>query len=112
MVCRVLLALALILNGMAMPPAVAMVGASSGPEHAGHHMPESPPGQPSTDDGGDQPGSCCDRMGCDCGCAGPQAVPFTAVVAPGAWDRAPTLSVLSSTPVLPNLIAAPFRPPA
>jgi hypothetical protein len=112
MVCRVFLALALILNGTAMPPAVAMDPVSSDPAHAGHHLPGSTPGQPSTDDAGDLPGSCCDRMGCDCGCAGPQAVPFTAVAAPGAWDRAPALSVPSSTRLLPNLIAAPFRPPA
>ena len=112
MVCRVLLALALVLNGTAIPPAVAMDAPASDPAHAGHHMPGSQPDQSSSDDTGNLPGSCCDGMGCDCGCAGPQAVPFTAIATPGAWDRVPGLSVLSGTPILANLIAAPFRPPA
>lgn len=112
MVCRVLLALALILNGTAMPPAAAMAAASDAADHSGHHMPNPPAGQAATDESGELPGSCCYGIGCDCGCAGPHAVPLAAGAAPGAWNATPAASGFSSALLLPDLIAAPFRPPA
>jgi len=113
MVLRALLALALMLNGTALPPAMAASDVLDAAAHAGHHGPGYLPDQAPAHDPDDSPASdCCDGMGCGCGCAGPQLVPLPVAATSRAWDGAPAVFILASAPFSASLIAAPFRPPA
>jgi hypothetical protein len=97
------------LNGSAMPPAVAMNDAPDSATHAGHHgMDHSSDQAPA-----DKPlGDCCDGLGCGCGCAGPQTVPLPVTGMLRAWDRAPEIFTFKVAPFSASLVTAPFRPPA
>lgn len=112
---RAMLATALILNGMAMPPAAAMHGngAVDTASHAGHHPPDSAPSDSHADHSAGLPGDdCCDGANCDCGCAVPQVgtppVTVTRMALRAALlEFAFVMKTFHSSP-----LAAPFRPPA
>lgn len=112
-VLHALLALAVMLNGLAPPMASAAVEEPDAPvstHHMGHGTaPEQTPADgepeaPMTD--------CCQAGDCDCGCTAPQ------VSAPriAATPRIPAISravpVPLRTPHLSDTEGAPFRPPA
>lgn len=110
---RALLAVFLLLNSMAMPPATAMHAAGGMASHAGHHqsMP-APDTMPAHHGHGSPAGDCCDGMGCDCGCAMSQAATPPTALPRTAWQAAlPEFAfVVKSFDSSP--LAAPFRPPA
>lgn len=110
---RAVIAVVLLLNGMAMPPATAMHTAAGAASHAGHQSPA--PDQAGSHDhqsASTPDGNCCEDMSCDCGCAVPQAATLSMSLPRTSW-RAPlpefTFVVKSFHSSPPS---APFRPPA
>jgi hypothetical protein len=114
-VLRALSAIALIVNGMAVPPATAMQATAMAGEasHASHHPEEPMPAASHADHSAGVPGGdCCEGPGCDCGCAVPQAVNLSIALPRAAWRAASSefTFVVKSFHSSPH--AAPFRPPA
>lgn len=110
---RALIAVVLLLNGMAMPPATAMHAAGGAASHAGHQAPA--PDQAGSHDhhsSGMPDDNCCEDMSCDCGCAVPQAATLPVSLPRTSWraslpDFTFVVKSFHSSP-----ISAPFRPPA
>lgn len=112
-VLRVLLAVALILNGMAVPPAVAMHAIAGAASHSGHHAPDTAPGQSHADHSAGMPGGdCCEGLGCDCGCTVPQAATLPITLPRTAWRVALPEFTFVVKSFHSSPLAAPFRPPA
>lgn len=110
---RALIALALLLNGMAMPPATAMHMAAGAVSHAGHEAPV--PDQAGSHDhqSTSMPdGNCCEDMSCDCGCTVPQTTSLSMSSPRTSWRaELPDFTfVVKSIHSSPH--SAPFRPPA
>lgn len=110
---RALLAVLLLLNGLAMPPAHAMHATGGMASHAGHHqsMP-APDSMPGHQGHGAPGGDCCTGVGCSCGCAVPHALVMPAVpLLPALHIPLPDFTfVVKSIDSSP--LTAPFRPPA
>ena len=123
MIVRTLIAVMLLLNGLAVPPASAThVGAGEvSPSHDGHG-PDPTPADPgpdgshahhSTDVSNDMAGGdCCETVGCDCGCAAPHATTLPVSLPRGSWGLALPEFTFAVKSFHSSPIAAPFRPPA
>ncbi len=112
-VLRTLVAVVLLLNGMAMPPATAMHTAAGATSHAGHDSPAPARDGPHDHDAaGMADGDCCEDSSCDCGCAVPHAVSLAASLPRTSWRTTlPEFTfVVKSFHSSPR--SAPFRPPA
>jgi hypothetical protein len=120
---RVLIAVMLLLNGLAVPPASAShtsTGATS-PSHDGHGQ-DSAPADPgpeglhshqSNDVSNDiAGGDCCEASGCDCGCAAPQATTLPVSLPRVSWRLAPSQFTFAVKSFHSSPLSTPFRPPA
>jgi hypothetical protein len=110
---RALLAVALILNGMAVTPAVAMHAAPGVASHSDHHPQGPAPGDSHADHSSDVPGGdCCEGAACDCGCAVPQAASLPVMAPYATWQAALPEFAFAVKSFHSGPRATPFRPPA
>ena len=113
MLLRALLALALMLNGTALPPAAATGTPPNHATHAHQHVPNGLPDQAPAGDLAPGPATdCCDGKACDCGCTAPQAGPLRRAATSRAWTAVPVRPATVNAPYASSLISTPFRPPA
>lgn len=113
-VLHALLALAVMLSGMALPAASAGIEEPDAPATSAHHMghgtaPEraptgSEPEAPMTD--------CCQAGDCDCGCTAPQVLAPRMAATPQIPAVLPAAAVLLGIPRVSDTEGVPFRPPA
>ena len=114
---RALLALVLLLNSLAMPPAIALHVATGMASHAGHAAHPAPAASgtdaPMAHHIGDMTGGdCCDTARCDCGCAAPHVLTLP-VSQPGtAWRTALPGFAFVVKSFHSSPLPALFRPPA
>jgi hypothetical protein len=112
-VLRVLVAIVLLLNGMAMPPATAMHMAAGAASHAGHQSPAPDHAGSHDHQSSSMPdGNCCEDMSCDCGCAVPHAVTLTMSLPRTSWRAALSDFTFVVKSFHSSSLPAPFRPPA
>lgn len=118
---RVLIAVMLLLNGLAVPSASHATAGASSPPHDGHVQDSRPAdtgvaeshSHHSADESTDvEMGDCCETSGCECGCAAPQSTTLPVSLARVSWGTALpefafTVKSLHSSP-----LSTPFRPPA
>jgi len=120
---RVLIAVMLLLNGLAVPPASAshVTTDARSPSHDGHGQDSTPedPGPEgshshhSTELSYDMAGGdCCETSGCDCGCAAPQATTLPVSLPRVSWGMALSEFTFAVKSFQSNTLSAPFRPPA
>jgi hypothetical protein len=114
---RVLVAVVLLLNGLAMPPASALHAGAGSASHAGHT-----PDSASAGLAGDashchhsadmESSDCCEISTCDCGCAAPQAATLPLRVLRTSWQPALPIFSFKVKSCHSSPLPAPFRPPA
>lgn len=110
---RALIAVVLLLNGMAVPPAMAMRMAADAAPHAGHEAPVTDQAGSHDHQSTSMPdGNCCEDMSCECGCTVPQTVSLFMSPPRTSWRATlPDFTfVVKSIHSSPH--SAPFRPPA
>jgi hypothetical protein len=114
---RALLAVVLLLNGLAVPPVGAAHAATGMASHAGHAPDSAPAGSSPDASHGEHADSvtgagCCEVAACDCGCAAPQAMTLPVSLPRASWRTALFRSTFIATPLYSSPRPAPFRPPA
>ena len=123
MLIRVLIAVMLLLNGLAVPPASAshVAMGTTSPSHDGHGQgsarvdpgPQGTHSHHSADVANDMAGGdCCETPGCDCGCAAPQATTLPVSLPRVSWGMALSEFTFAVKSFHSSSISAPFRPPA
>jgi hypothetical protein len=120
---RVLIAVMLLLSGLAVPPASAshVTTDATSPSHDGHGQ-DSTPADPgpegshshhSTDVSNDMAGNdCCEIPGCDCGCAAPHAATLPVSLPRVSWGMALSEFAFAVKSFHSSPLSTPFRPPA
>lgn len=123
MLIRVLIAVMLLLNGFAVPPASAshIAEDATSPSHDGHGQRSTPAdsgpngshAHHSTDVSNDMAGGdCCETPGCDCGCAAPHATTLPVSLPRMSWGMTLSEFTFAVKSVHSSPISVPFRPPA
>lgn len=123
MLIRVLIAVMLLLNGLAVPPASAthVAEGATSPSHEGHG-PHPTAAEPDSDEshahhssdvsndmtGGD----CCEAPGCDCGCAAPHATTLPVSLPRLTWGVTLSEFTFAVKSFHSSPLSVPFRPPA
>jgi hypothetical protein len=112
MLRRVLLGLALMMNGTAMPPAVA-TGMPPVPTHARENAPDGLPDPTLAGDPAHSPATNCrDAKASECGCTASQAHALRQTATSRASNAPPARPAAVNAPYASSLISTPFRPPA